>query len=173
MRQSTLFVALIVLSFGCSERHAATDTDWGVPIDARVDDGGASLDAASMPVDAASMPVDAASMPVDAASSDGAVLDAGHAGDGGALTAESVCAGLCPALSVCAGSTPSATCTADCSADLADCSAAQLESLAACNTAGCAMGAMAPAIVECLTMVACIGTGAPPPPPTPVPMPGS
>ena len=159
MRQSTLFVALIVLSFGCSERHAATDTDWGVPIDARVDDGGASLDAASMPV--------------DAAYSDGAVLDAGHAGDGGALTAESVCAGLCPALSVCAGSTPSATCTADCSADLADCSAAQLESLAACNTAGCAMGAMAPAIVECLTMVACIGTGAPPPPPTPVPMPGS
>lgn len=168
MRQSTLFVALIVLSFGCSERHAATDTDWGVPIDARVDDGGASLDAASMPVDAASMPV-------DAASSDGAVLDAGHAGDGGALTAESVCAGLCPALSVCAGSTPSATCTADCSADLADCSAAQLESLAACNTAGCAMGAMAPAIVECLTMVACIGTGAPPPPPPPppVPTPGS
>ncbi len=160
MRQSNLFVALTFLSFGCSERHVATDTDWGVPIDARVDDGGA--------------PLDAGSMPVDAASSDGAVLDAGHAGDGGALTAESVCAGLCPALSVCAGSTPSATCTSDCSVDLADCSAAQLESLAACNTAGCAMGATAPAIVECLTMVACIGTGAPPPPPppTPVPTPG-
>lgn len=178
MRSSIVPVLLfVVTAAGCTDSSTRPAVDSGASLDGRVDDASSALDAAA--VDGGAAPSDAATA-LDAGRTDAAaVVDASTRDGGGTGTSPvEVCEVLCEELEACftsSGGGPDAKCVEQCSADLADCSAAQRMTLLACGDDGCAMGGGAePAIATCIAMVGCVdmeggGGGEPLPPPMPRP----
>lgn len=128
----TLALALIVLA-ACSDEGTSLPVDSAAPIDAATD---ARL-------------VDA--RPVDA------MIDAPPIIDAPPSAITTACTNACAALGVCAADTD-AGCVGECSADLADCSAQQVQAVDACSTQACGDiddPANSP-IFMCLTAISCI-----------------
>jgi hypothetical protein len=68
------------------------------------------------------------------------------------------CTDLCAALGVCFMEPPDADCVSGCSADLADCSAQQVQDADACKTMACGdiENKAASPLISCLTAISCI-----------------
>lgn len=142
-------------------------SDAGAAVDAATSDdaGAGGVDAGPM------MSVDAGPpmMRVDAGLDAGplmaedAGLDAGPPPDAGALVPGDVCSHLCNQLLVCVPMAPPGElgrCISECSADLADCSTAELAALRACADAPDACDtdpdSMAPKLLMCVMAESCV-----------------
>jgi len=149
----------------------APPSDAGSTIDAgaSADAGGAMDGGPMMTVDAgggedagAMMVADAGPMMTADAGLD-AGTDAGPPPDGGALVPGDVCTSLCNRLLMCSPMAPPGElgrCISECSADLADCSTAQLATLRACADAPDACDtdpvSMAPKLLMCVMAESCV-----------------
>ena len=115
-------------------------------------------DGSSLPVDSAH-PSDAAidARVIDARPIDAPMVDAPTIIDAPATAITAACTDVCAALGVCFMDSD-ATCVAECSADLADCSAQQVQDVDACKTAACGdIGNKATSpLFMCLAAVSCI-----------------
>ena len=93
---------------------------------------------------------------VDAAADDGATPDGGPVDGGDTARAAEVCAVLCGAFAGCNDQVTDPLCDADCIADLAECSTAEVDALDACGAGECA------ALTDCVLAVECAAGTAPP-----------
>ena len=86
---------------------------------------------------------------VDAAPDDGATPDGGAVDGGDTVRAAEVCAVLCRAFAECNGQVADPLCDADCIADLAECSTAEVDALDACGAGECGD------LTDCVLAVEC------------------
>ena len=130
-----LACVLVIAATACGDDGASLPVDSGQRIDAAID--ARMVDA--RPIDA---PTVDAPTPIDAPA--------------GAIT--TACTNVCAAIGVCFMEPPDATCVAECSADLADCSAQQVQDVDACKTQACGdiESKTSSPLFTCLTAITCI-----------------
>ena len=108
--------------------------------------------------DGSSLPVDSApaidARLVDARPIDAPMVDAPLLIDAPASAITTACTNACNALGVCFMETD-AGCVGECSTDLADCTAQQVQAVDACTTQACGDKNSSP-LIECIMMVACV-----------------
>lgn len=114
-------IAAVLLGAGCADGDDSDGDD--------VDDGSGLIDAAP--------------------DGDDAAAPDGGGVDGGTARAAEVCAVLCGAFAECNEQTADPLCDADCIADLAECSAAEVDALDACGAGECGE------LTDCVLAVEC------------------
>jgi len=126
------FLATLLLLAACG------DDGSSLPVDARSVDAALGIDA--RPIDAA---IDA---PPDAY-----IIDAPP----GAIT--TACTNACSKISTCAGEPDDPTCVGECSADLVDCSAMQVQDLEACLSMPCGdIEDKNNPLIQCFQAITCV-----------------